>query len=153
MSKTSRLENHPHVFLPRHIQELIGISGRQLRYWKNTGFFVPRQVKKQLRYNFEDFCLLTCVKNMRSHGVSVQQMRAAQVPSLMFQYRKIREGGTAVRNIGFVLVSHQPVLFTGRLYLGELKELTAPIHFDQLWEAVREIRVQTRLDTLESTAI
>ena len=153
MSRQNKIENHPHVFLPRHIEELIGISARQLRYWKETGFFVPLKVKKQLRYNFEDFCLLTCVKKMRSHGLSVQKMRARQVPMLLKRYKKARESGRKARELGFTLVGVEPVIFVGSLFTGGAGSLAAPVIFDQLWEAVREIRIHTRLDTLEATAL
>ena len=153
MPGQARLENHPHVFLPRHIKELIGISDRQLRYWKKTGFFVPVQVKQQLRYNFVDFCMLTCVKNMRSHGVSVQKMRERHVPQLLGNYRSALASGYVVQDLGFTLSNDSPVLFAGRLFLSEDHGMTSPVLFSQLWEAVREIRVRTRLDTLESTAL
>lgn len=132
---------------------MIGFTERQLRYWKDTGFFVPLKVRQHLRYSFMDFCLLACVKNMRSHGISVQQMRKNQVPKLMKRYRKAIDAGFQVRDLSFVLVNKDPVIFAGSLFMGPESGITPPVVFDQLWEAVREIRVYTRLDTLESTAI
>jgi hypothetical protein len=153
MSKQRRLENNQYVFLPRHINDLIGLSERQLRYWKDTGFFVPMKVRQHLRYSFVDFCLLTCVKNMRSHGISVQKMRKDQVPKLMSRYRKAIDADFKVKALSFALINKDPVIFTGRIFMSEDNGITTPVVFSQLWEAVREIRVQTRLDTLESTAL
>lgn len=152
MPGNRRIQNHLYVFLPRHIRELLGISSRQLRYWKQTGFFVPLKVKQQLRYSFEDFCLLTCVKNMRSHGISVQKMRGHQVPRLLKLYREARKD-YATQDLGFFLRGEEPVIFAGKIFMDEVEGLTSPVLFGQLWEAVREIRIQTRLDTLESTAM
>lgn len=132
---------------------MIGLTERQLRYWKDTGFFVPLKVRQHLRYSFVDFCLLTCVKNMRSHGMSVQQMRKNQVPKLMARYRKAIDAGFKIGDLSFALVGKDPVIFTGRIFTGTDTGITTPVVFAQLWEAAREIRVQTRLDTLESTAI
>ena len=153
MSGQSNIERHPHVFLPRHIQELIGITDRQLRYWRNTGFFVPMKVREHLRYNFVDFCLLTCVMNMRGHGLSIQKMRKDQVPKLLARYEKTKEAGISVRDLSFAMSGRDPILFTGQVYMDNGNGVTQPVVFSQLWDAVREIRVHTRLDTLESVAI
>ncbi|MDQ3512999.1 MAG: DUF433 domain-containing protein [Chloroflexota bacterium] len=69
------------AFTAQTVQRLTGLSDRQLRYWDDTGFFVPTFADENRRsphsrvYSFRDLVGLRTIARLLEHGVSLQELR------------------------------------------------------------------------------
>jgi uncharacterized protein (DUF433 family) len=70
------------AFTEDHVERLTGISGRQLRYWDRSGFFVPSLAYEDRRaaysrlYSFRDIVGLKVINALRNDaGVSLPHLR------------------------------------------------------------------------------
>lgn len=70
------------AFTADHVSRLTGLSGRQLRYWDETGFFMPTLLDDHRRrafgriYSFRDVVGLRTIAVLRNmHRVPLQELR------------------------------------------------------------------------------
>jgi DNA-binding transcriptional MerR regulator len=64
-------------FRPVEVQKLLHLSYRQLQYWDNTDMLKPSYYRKgkYRLYVFTDLVQLCFIKQLRSLGISIQNMR------------------------------------------------------------------------------
>jgi uncharacterized protein (DUF433 family) len=69
------------AFTAETVRRLTGLSDRQLRYWDNTGFFVPSFADDNRRrpharvYSFRDLVRLRTIAVLLDRGISLQELR------------------------------------------------------------------------------
>jgi uncharacterized protein (DUF433 family) len=80
------------AFTAERVHSLAGLSLRQLQYWDERGFLHPslsaRQGRGRMRlYSFRDLVSLKVAAQLRSHGISLQQIRKVDAHLRKLSYR------------------------------------------------------------------
>jgi DNA-binding transcriptional MerR regulator len=79
MPGRSREPTESRLFRSSEVQQLLGLSRRQLQYWADTDLVRPsvRTRGGHHRYTFEDLVALKTAKRLIDAGVSVQRIRSS----------------------------------------------------------------------------
>jgi len=66
-----------HGFSSRQVCRITGLTGRQLRYWQQTGLLSPAEFTAggHARYGFTDLIALKSARRLLGAGVSLQRIR------------------------------------------------------------------------------
>lgn len=67
------------TFTPRAVCDIVGITERRLRYWRDSALFVPSACSGsglQARYTASDIKVIAAGWSLSQHGVTTQRLRS-----------------------------------------------------------------------------
>lgn len=79
---TTRIGRRPHephrLYRSGEVQQILGLTRRQLAYWAQTGLVRPsgRSAGGHARYDFRDLIALRAAKRLLQEGLSLQRLRS-----------------------------------------------------------------------------
>jgi DNA-binding transcriptional MerR regulator len=102
------------LFTPKDVEQIVGLSYRQIQYWDSSGFIRPsyRRRGRYRCYTFGDLILLEVAHQQRQAGLSVQRLRVL-IGSLS---RLIRQAFVSDQaDLTFLIEGEKILVFTGEM--------------------------------------
>ncbi len=106
------------IFSPKEVEQIVGVSYRQIQYWDASGFIRPsyRRRGRYRSYTFGDLVLFWVATELRQDGYSVQKLRRV-IQGLSKLVSKASDH--KLENVTFLIEGERILLFTGTMLMAE----------------------------------